>query len=139
MALRCGQWYAARRFSNFQLGVCFSLFYGHVAVACGEKQLGPQRADGAALMVAEIRGAAHLFPHRVIAESDAANAFGSVSWAEGLELVIAKAPALAPLLAGIWQVLSPTLWLNDGFGGWVQILAFSAFCRAVTRGSQCIV
>jgi hypothetical protein len=75
-------------------------------------------------MMGEVRGAAHLFPRKVVAEGDAANAFGSVSRAEGLELVLAKVPFLAPLLAAIWQAMSLTLWLNDGVGGWVKISAF---------------
>ena len=79
-----------------------SLFHGHISVACGRKQFGGRRADGAALMMAEVKGAAHLYPDKVIAEGDAANAFGSVSRAEGLELVLTKVPQLAPLLASMW-------------------------------------
>ena len=109
---------------KFPVGCVFALFRSHVAVACGRTQFGAQRADGAALMMAEVRGAAHLFPHKVVAEGDASNAFGSVSRAEGLELVLAKVPFLAPLLAAIWQVMSLTLWLNDGAGGWAEISSF---------------
>ena len=109
---------------KFPVGCIFSLFRGPLALACGHRQFGGLRADGAALMLADVRGAAHLLPQRVIAEGDAANAFGSVSRAEGLEIVLDKVPALAPLLAAIWQVMSLTLWLNDGGGGWVKIDAY---------------
>jgi hypothetical protein len=110
----------------------FSLFRGFITIACGRRQFGACRADGAALMIAEIRGAAHLFPERVIAEGDAANAFGSVSRAQGLELVVDKVPQLAPLLAAIWQVVHLTLLLNDGAGGWAHIDA----CFGVFQGGH---
>jgi hypothetical protein len=75
-------------------------------------------------MMAEVRGAAHLQPRKVIVEGDGANAFGSVSRAEGLELVIAKVAPLAPLLAAVWQVMSLALVLNDGAGDWVCVSAY---------------
>ena len=109
---------------KFAGGCTFSSFRAHVALACGRRQYGARRADGAALMVSEVRAASRLHPRRVIAEGDAANAFGSVSRAEGLEIVIAKTPELAPLLAAMWQVASLTLLLNDGAGGWAHIHAF---------------
>jgi hypothetical protein len=41
-----------------------------------------------------------------------------------LELILEKVPQLDPLLAAVWQVLSLTLLLNDGSGGWAHIDAF---------------
>ena len=69
---------------NFGVGCSFSMFHGHISLACGRSQFGGWRMDEAALMVAEVRGAARIFPYRAIAEWDAANAFACVSRARGL-------------------------------------------------------
>ena len=53
-------------------------------------------------MIAEVRGASRLHPHRVIGEGGAVNAFGSASRADGLEVVLAAVPQPAPLLAAMW-------------------------------------
>ena len=69
---------------KFAVGCTFMQFRGFISVACGRRQFGGYRADGATLMIAETWGAAHLHPGRVIAEGDAANVFGSISRARGL-------------------------------------------------------
>ena len=71
-------------------------------------------------MMVKVRGAVHPFPPKAVADGDASNGFGSVRRAEGVELVLAKVPVLAPLLAAIWQVMPLTLWLNDGAGEWTR-------------------
>ena len=113
-----------------------------LANAFGDRQFGAGRRGGAALEVAELRAASRLRPQDAIVSLDIKNAFGAVEWADALEAVLRRAPALAPMLAVQWSSLQIRIWLQDADGRcWHVMVVFGSLLQGGLDGRPvfCVV
>ena len=84
---------------KFAEGACIRGIGGAIPAAVGRSQYGAGRPGGAEAEGEEVRAAALAFPDDPLVTTDVANAFGSVEWADALEALTSKLPALAVLFA----------------------------------------
>ena len=104
---------------KFSMGVTVRGSDSQLAHACGERQFGAGRSNGAFQAIGEVRAAASAFPRDVLIGLDIENAFGAVQWADALTAAVASAPKLAVAMAMAWQSHSMVVWMQDHHrSGW---------------------
>ena len=81
-----------------------------VALAVGDRQYGAGRAGGAALELADIQAETRAEPTDALVSLDIKNAFGSIAWANALQIVATLAPKLAHFMACVWAPGSQLIW-----------------------------